>query len=60
MKKLTKEKLTELIHDELEKQRLDEAFTPEEYKELSKIIRLELASVMYDLFRRKNFWVDHQ
>jgi hypothetical protein len=36
---------------------LKEEFSNDEYKELLRIIRMELASVFFDLYKKRSFWV---
>jgi hypothetical protein len=55
MKKLTRQKLDDIIKEEI-KSELNEEFTDEEYREITDIIRLELAQVFYDLYKKRRFW----
>ena len=36
---------------------MQESIEPEDYKVLRKIIRAEIADLMFDLFRKKNVWM---
>ena len=48
-----------IIYEGIEKkqQRLDEALTSHDYKDIKDIIRAEIAAVFFDLFKKRQMWV---
>jgi len=70
MRKLTKSKLKSIVKEEVDKiiknpsclselnenLLLESEFTKKQRRELSRIIRNELASLFYDLYKKRGFW----
>ena len=48
-----------IIYEGVEKkqQRLDEALTSSDYKDIKDIIRAEIAAVFFDLFKKRQTWI---
>ena len=44
-------------HKKIQKQKLEEALTKNDYKIIRKIIRKELANVFFELFRKRGVWI---
>lgn len=54
---MTKQRIREIIKDEIHEHRLQEALDKKDYAEIKAIIRAEIAAVMFDLFKKRAVWL---
>ena len=54
---MNKERLKEIIQEEINEQLLKEALDKKDMEAIRTLIRTEIATVMFDLFKRRATWL---